>query len=105
MFEKFSESHPWTIAIVVVLLAVGVVGTILLLRRQKTRSASAPAKKGWTPAQMVTGAMCIAISFVLSYIRLVHMPQGGSITPASMLPIMLFAYLYGTPKGLVVGFA
>ena len=31
--------------------------------------------------------------------------MGGSITPASMLPIMLFAYIYGTPKGLIVGVA
>ena len=30
-------------------------------------------------------------------------PLGGSITPGSMLPIILFAYIYGTPKGLIVG--
>ena len=31
------------------------------------------------------------------------MPQGGSVTLASMLPVMLFAYIYGTKKGLFVG--
>ncbi len=30
-----------------------------------------------------------------SYMRLFKMPQGGSITVMSMLPVMLFAYLYG----------
>lgn len=46
----------------------------------------------------------IALSFALSYIKVFSMPQGGSITLASMLPIMLFAYVYGMKKGLFVGF-
>ena len=44
------------------------------------------------------------MSFALSYIKLFEMPQGGSITLASMLPVMLFAYVYGAKKGLLVGF-
>ena len=49
------------------------------------------------------GAICVAMSFVLSYIKLFSAPQGGSVTLASMLPIMLYAYLYGTKRGLLVG--
>ena len=30
------------------------------------------------------------------------MPMGGSITPGSMLPVFLFAYIFGMPKGLIV---
>lgn len=45
----------------------------------------------------------IALSFVLSYIKLWEMPQGGSITLVSMLPIMIFAYVHGTKKGVFVG--
>lgn len=33
------------------------------------------------------------------------MPQGGSVTLASMLPIMIFSYIYGVKKGLLVGLA
>ena len=40
----------------------------------------------------------------LSFIKLFQLPQGGSITLASMLPIMVFAYSYGMKKGLLVGF-
>ena len=47
--------------------------------------------------------ICVAMSFVLSYIKLFSAPQGGSVTLASMLPIMLYAYLYGTKRGLLVG--
>lgn len=48
-------------------------------------------------------AVCVALSFALSYIRIVKMPMGGSITLASMLPIMLFSYMFGCRKGLVAG--
>ncbi len=49
-------------------------------------------------------AVCIAMSFALSYLRLVRLPQGGSITPASLLPLMVYAYLFGVRKGVFVGF-
>ncbi len=48
-------------------------------------------------------AICIALSFALSYIKLFNMPMGGSITLASTLPIMLFSYMYGSRKGLLAG--
>lgn len=46
----------------------------------------------------------VALSFALSYIKFFEMPQGGSITLVSLLPVMLFAYVYGPKKGLLVGF-
>lgn len=49
------------------------------------------------------GAICVSTAFVLSYIKLFSAPQGGSVTLASMLPIMLYAYMYGTRRGLLVG--
>lgn len=48
-------------------------------------------------------AVCVAISFALSYIRFFKMPMGGSITFASMLPIMLYSYMFGARKGVVAG--
>ncbi len=49
-------------------------------------------------------AICIAMSFALSYMRIVRMPQGGSITPASLLPLMLYAFMFGAKKGVFAGF-
>lgn len=43
------------------------------------------------------------LSFALSYVRILKMPMGGSITLASMLPIMIFAYIFGTKKGIILG--
>ncbi len=48
--------------------------------------------------------ICVSLSFALSYIKLWDMPFGGSITLVSWLPIALFSYLYGTKKGLLIGF-
>ena len=45
-------------------------------------------------------AIMVALAFVLSYARLFKMPLGGSITLASMLPIMLIAIKYGPKIGL-----
>lgn len=47
--------------------------------------------------------ICVALSFALSYVKFVKLPQGGSVTLASALPIMLFAYVYGVKKGLLIG--
>ncbi len=45
------------------------------------------------------GAICIAMSFALSYVRLFRLPQGGSVTLASLLPLMIFSYIFGVKKG------
>lgn len=46
----------------------------------------------------------IALSFVLSFIKIIDPPTGGSVTLASLFPVMLFAYIYGMKKGLLIGF-
>lgn len=56
-----------------------------------------------TTKKLTYGSICIALSFVLSYIRFFKMPQGGSITAGSMLPVMLFAYWFGPADGIVAG--
>jgi len=48
-------------------------------------------------------AVCIAMSFALSYVRIVKMPQGGSITIASLLPIMVYSCMFGARKGIFAG--
>ncbi|MEG1756345.1 MAG: energy-coupled thiamine transporter ThiT [Clostridia bacterium] len=54
---------------------------------------------------LVYGALCIALSFALSYVKLFSMPFGGSVTLCSMLPLMFYAYRFGTPAGLLAGLA
>lgn len=60
-------------------------------------------KSGLTTKSISYGAICIAMSFALSYLRIVKMPQGGSITVASLLPLMIYSYIFGTKKGVLAG--
>lgn len=59
--------------------------------------------KGFDTRAITFEAISIALSFALSYIRILHMPMGGSITFASMLPLMLYSYMFGCKKGLIAG--
>lgn len=51
---------------------------------------------------IVYGAISIAMSFALSYIKLFEMPQGGSLTLASLLPLMIYCCMFGTRRGTIV---
>jgi thiamine transporter len=94
VFEKFGEVSyaGWIILAVLILLGVG----LTAISRQKTK---------WTARLLAYAALSIALAFVLSYIRLFRMPQGGTVTPASMLPMMLFSYAFGIGPGLVASLA
>lgn len=48
-------------------------------------------------------AICIAASFALSYVKFFSLPQGGSVTFASLLPLALYSYMFGTRKGVLAG--
>lgn len=77
-----------------VLIVMMVAGAFLLGRNDKTKLDS---------HCIALAGITIAMSFVLSYIKLWEMPQGGSITLVSLLPVMVFAYVYGPKKGILVG--
>ena len=94
MFEDFKDI---SIEAIFALIALAVLIVIFIIL----------GRKKWNTKTLVFGAICIAMSFLLSYIKLYTMPQGGSITPASMLPVMFFAVVagpvYGLGAGLVYG--
>lgn len=94
VFEKFPEIKLQTWALVIGLILAAFLFSKIISKKRPTST-----------KKLVYGSLCIALAFVLSYIRLFHMPQGGSITPASMLPIMLFAYMFGPVDGIIAGVA
>ncbi len=92
MLEKFAET-PLTLWIAIaVVVALCVIFAVLVRTRRQ-----------WNARMLASGAVCVALSFVLSCIRLYRMPTGGSITPGSMLPLMLFSVAYGAGPGLLAG--
>ena len=53
---------------------------------------------------LVEGAVMVALATVLSFLKIVQFPWGGSITVLSMLPIAVFALRYGVKRGFAVSF-
>ncbi len=57
-------------------------------------------KKQSLTLKLCESAIMIALATILSLLKLVDLPFGGSITFASMLPLVIIAYRYGTAWGL-----
>jgi len=93
VFSDFSKIKPATLSVIIAILFAAF---LLYILRNSVK---------FNAKMLVYGGLAIAISFVLSYIRFYHWPQGGSITPASMLPLFVFAYYYGAGPGILVGMA
>ena len=51
--------------------------------------------------QLVYAAMAIALATVCSFIKLSHLPFGGSVTLFSMLFVTLAGYWFGPAVGIV----
>ena len=58
----------------------------------------------FTTRMLVNIALMLALSIILHQLRLYRMPQGGSITCGSMLPLLLISYGYGPWVGCLAGF-
>ena len=46
----------------------------------------------------------VAMSIVLSFVKIIDMPFGGSVTAFSMLPVIVAAYRHGIKWGILTGF-
>ena len=57
-----------------------------------------------TTRALVEGALMVAAAEALGYIKLWHMPEGGSVS-LMMLPIVLYALRWGLGQGLLAGCA
>ena len=98
LLEKLGKmtGRQWGFAIGALVVMVGLL--IYLAKR--------PKKQGRTDVRALTyGALCMAMSFVLSYIKLWSMPLGGSVTLASMLPLLWYSNKFGVKNGLIAGAA
>ena len=103
IFFNFEDGyyHPTTAGIVlfVVLAVAALILTSVLTDRKKDK------KRALSVKTLSFSAMAIALAFVTSYIRLIKLPYGGSVTLFSMLFICLVGYWYGPKAGILTGFA
>ena len=68
-----------------------------------TQAAKAAQKRS-NVLRITESAIMIAFATVLSEVKVMDMPMGGSITAFSMLPVAIIAYRYGMKWGFFTGF-
>lgn len=73
-----------------------------LVRRKRGKKMKETTKR--TTVKLTVSAMLIAMSTVLSMIKPIDLPFGGSVTPLSMLPVMLIPLMYGAGWGFFACF-
>lgn len=96
------------VVLCVILIAVFILLTALIAHKSKDteKAGDVPAKKKlFSTKQLVFSAMALALGFAASYVKILPMPWGGSITLCSMLFVALIGYWYGPKIGLCAGFA
>ena len=59
--------------------------------------------KKYNAKKLAFAGICVAMSFVLALIKFKPVQYGGSITLASFVPVLIFAYAYGPAEGVLVG--
>ncbi len=93
--EWFKDNWMTLLALGIVIVGVAVVmivAHVLAKKDENTRTST---------RDITFGAVCLATSFVLSLFGF-ELPQGGKITPASVLPVMLYCHYCGLKKSSVV---
>ncbi len=90
--EQTTDLVKW-ISVVGVVLVLGVIALIAFLQNGKRFDAKKIAFAG----------ICVSMSFTLAVIKFSPVQYGGSITIASFVPILIYAYVYGVADGLLVG--
>lgn len=89
--EQTTNVVKW-ISVAAVFILVGVIALISLLQ-----------KKQFDAKRIAFAGVCVSMSFALSFVKFSPVQYGGSITIASLVPILLYAYVYGFADGLLVG--
>ncbi|MCM1254003.1 MAG: energy-coupled thiamine transporter ThiT [Clostridium sp.] len=90
-----------------VILFVAIIAALVVLTAFFTNRGKSETRNSrlFSTRQLVFSAVALALGFVTSYIKIVHMPWGGSVTLCSMLFVTLIGYWYGPKIGLAAGFA
>ncbi|MBR6444605.1 MAG: energy-coupled thiamine transporter ThiT [Firmicutes bacterium] len=90
--QEFIESTAGQIVLIAVIIAFFLI--IFLTGKGKKTDTKA----------LIFSALLVALAMVLDQIKLFTMPQGGSVTPFSLLPIVLCGYFFGLRRGVLAGF-
>ena len=97
MYENLQGFFESTTGQIVTIGLIIVIFALILIPRKDQKDKKVDVKA------LTISALMVALALGLGQIKLFTMPQGGSITLLSMLPIVLCAYLLGTRRGVMAG--
>lgn len=60
-------------------------------------------KKSYDAKHIAAAGLTLGLSFALSFAKISPVTYGGSITFASFVPVLIYAYVYGVVDGLLAG--
>lgn len=93
-----------TTGIIAFVVIIAVLVMLIAFFRKKENAETTNAKT-FSAKQLVFSAVALALGFVTSYVKIIDMSWGGSVTLCSMLFVTLIGYWYGPKIGLTAGFA
>ena len=102
-FNAEDGFYTLTTAGIIAFIVLAVI--LLVLAAFISSGVSKEKKKLFSTKQLVFSAVMLALGFATSYVQLIKMPWGGSVTLFSMLFITLIGYWYGHKIGLTCAFA
>lgn len=98
----YVESEPWVLVLFLLgVIAIIAIPVVIYSIVQYKRSGK---KFEFTTRDLVFGALCLSMSYVMSFIG-IGLNLGGTITFASILPITIYCYYFGYAKGAIVSVA
>ena len=91
LFEKLAGLEGVELYMLLAALLVAVL-LIIAIARYRKNAPDAPVTQASRTKALVYGALCVSLSFILSYVKLVELPMVGSVTLCAMLPICLYGF-------------
>lgn len=100
-YGNYFNLTPAGYALLVIIMLVLLIGACCISGKKREKQGKAPI----STKQLSLCAAAIALATVTSYLKLFHLPMGGSITLFSMLFICLIGYWFGLRTGLMAACA
>lgn len=88
--EQTTDIVTWVAIGCIALIAIGLALTSIFVKKYSTQ-------------EIAYAGVCLALSFALSFIKVSPVQYGGSITLASFVPLLIYAYKFGPVKGTLAG--
>ncbi len=92
--EEATKVVFW-ISVGAAVLLLGIIALVGLFRKG--------ANEKYDARRVAFASVCIAMSFVLAILKVSPVESGGSVTLASFVPLLIYAYAYGPWEGFAVG--